>query len=272
MSPIQMDRSRIAIVGAGGRMGRMLIQAVTASEHCTLAAATEREGSPHLGNDAATLVGVDALGITVREALSATDGIDTIIDFTTPHATLQHAKFAAEHGIAMVIGTTGLDDAGIAQLHTTMAAQSVVMAPNFSVGINLALQLAERTAATLGEEYDAEILETHHRHKMDAPSGTALALGQAVAAGRGIDFSQRAVYARHGLTGPRNRGDIGFAVMRAGSVVGDHATFFISDEEQIEIRHVAHDRMVFAKGAVRAANWLATQQPGWYTMANVLGF
>jgi len=264
--------NNIAIVGAGGRMGRMLIRAVMESSHCTLAAATERENAPSLGQDAATLIGSAALGIMVRESLQPSDNIDIIIDFTAPAATLQHAEFAAAHGISMVIGTTGLDAAGVKQLRTTMAAQSVVMAPNFSVGVNLALQLAERTAATLGEEYDAEIVETHHRHKMDAPSGTALALGQAVAAGREVDFSDHAVYARHGLTGPRQQGDIGFAVMRAGSVVGNHATYFVSDEEQIEIRHVAHDRMVFAKGAIRAANWLATQQSGWYTMADVLGF
>ncbi|MDX8408785.1 MAG: 4-hydroxy-tetrahydrodipicolinate reductase [Mariprofundales bacterium] len=264
--------SNIAIVGAGGRMGRMLIRAVMTSDHCTLVAATERENSPSVGKDAGILVGATALGVVVCESLQADDNIDTIIDFTAPAATLQHAAFAAAHGISMVIGTTGLDAAGLTQLRTIMAAQSVVMAPNFSVGVNLALQLAERTAATLGEEYDTEIVETHHRHKMDAPSGTALALGQAVAAGRDVDFSERAVYARHGLTGPRKPGDIGFAVMRAGSVVGDHATYFVSDEEQIEIRHVAHDRMVFAKGAVRAANWLVAKQPGWYTMADVLGF
>ncbi len=258
------DVTRVAVVGAGGRMGGMLIRAVAADARCRLVAATERAGSPHLGAEVAD-------GVVVADALSSDQPIDVIIDFTTPSATLAHAKFAADHGVAMVIGTTGFDADGLARLRTLLARQPVVMAPNFSVGVNLALQLVQQTATVLGEEYDAEIVEAHHRHKVDAPSGTALALGRAVADGRGVDLEQRGVFSRHGVTGARKAGDIGFAVVRGGNIVGDHATLFVSDEEQVEIRHVAHDRMVFAKGAVRAANWLIRQPQGWYTMRDVLG-
>ncbi|MDX8413180.1 MAG: 4-hydroxy-tetrahydrodipicolinate reductase [Mariprofundales bacterium] len=255
---------KVAVVGAGGRMGGMLIRAVDERDGCQLVAATERAQSPRLG-------AVVADGVTIGEQLLAADAIDVMIDFTAPEATLAHARFAAEHNVAMVIGTTGFDADGLQQLRTILAGQRVVMAPNFSVGVNLALQLVQQTASVLGDDYDAEIVEAHHRYKVDAPSGTALALGRSVADGRGVDLQQRGVFSRAGVTGARKQGDIGFAVVRAGNIVGDHATLFVSDEEQIEIRHVAHDRMVFAKGAVRAADWLMGQQPGWYSMADVLG-
>ncbi|MDQ6964356.1 MAG: 4-hydroxy-tetrahydrodipicolinate reductase [Mariprofundales bacterium] len=255
---------RVAVVGAGGRMGKMLIRAVAASGSGKLVAATERAGSPQLGVEVAD-------GVVVMDHLQIADSMDVVIDFTAPAATLQHAEFAAEHGVAMVIGTTGFDDRGLRQLRTTLAGQRVVMAANFSVGVNLALGLVEQTAAILGDDYDAEIVETHHRYKVDAPSGTALALGSSLAKGRGVDLKQHAVFSREGVTGARKRGDIGFSVVRAGSIVGDHSTLFISDEEQVEIRHVAHDRMVFAKGAVRAAEWLLSQPHGLYSMADVLG-
>jgi len=254
----------VAVVGAGGRMGGMLMRAVAEHDASQLVAASERAQSPRLGE-------VVADGVTIGEQLRAADAIDVIIDFTAPEATLAHARFAAANNIAMVIGTTGFDGDGLQQLRAMLADQRVVMAPNFSVGVNLALQLVQQTAAVLGDDYDAEIVEAHHRYKVDAPSGTALALGRAVADGRGVDLQQRGVFSREGVTGARKRGDIGFAVVRAGNIVGDHTTAFISDEEQIEIRHVAHDRMVFAKGALRAANWLMGEQPGWYSMADVLG-
>jgi len=255
---------RIAVVGAGGRMGGMLMRAIGAREGCALVAATERVGSSHLGAQATD-------SVIFSDALPVDEHIDVIIDFTAPDATLNHARFAAEHHIAMVIGTTGFDATGLQQLRTILADSRVVMAANFSVGVNLALQLVRQTASVLADDYDVEIVEAHHRHKVDAPSGTALALGRAVADGRGVDLDQRGVFSRQGMTGARNQGDIGFAVVRAGSIVGDHSTMFVSDEEQIEIRHVAHDRMVFAKGAVRAADWLITQPAGWYDMTAVLG-
>ncbi len=263
---------RVAVVGAAGRMGRMLLRAVLDDDASSLVVATERDGSPYLGGDAGALVGFGDCGTVVTTGLPDDSGCDVIIDFTAPQATLAHAEFAAAHGCAMVIGTTGFSDGELASLRQRLSEQRAVMAANFSVGVNLALQLARQTAAILDETYDAEIVEAHHRHKVDAPSGTALALGRAVAEGRGVDLRQRAVFAREGETGARRAGDIGFAVVRAGNIVGDHRTLFVSDEEQVEIRHVAHDRMVFAKGALRAAHWLAAQPAGWYDMADVLGF
>jgi len=254
----------VAVVGAGGRMGTMLMRAIDARDDSQLVAASERAESSRLG-------AVVADGVTIADQLRAADTIDVIIDFTAPEATLAHARFAAANNIAMVIGTTGFDADGLQQLRTLLTDQRVVMAANFSVGVNLALQLVQQTASVLGDDYDVEIVEAHHRYKVDAPSGTALALGRSVADGRGVDLQQCGVFSREGVTGARKQGDIGFAVVRAGNIVGDHATAFISDEEQIEIRHVAHDRMVFAKGALRAANWLTGQQPGWYSMADVLG-
>jgi len=252
-------------------MGRMLVRAVTDMEGAELVGATERSGCELLGRDAGELARVETLGVKLSDSLEGLSGADVMIDFTAAAATLAHARFAAEHGIAMVIGTTGHSAAELDELHSILADTPVVMAANYSVGVNLALQLIEQAAAVLGADYDGEIFEAHHRHKVDAPSGTALAMGRALAAGRGVSLDDAAVYAREGITGARKRGDIGFSVMRAGSIVGEHKAMFVSDEERIEINHIATDRMVFARGAVRAARWLQDRPAGWYGMGDVLG-
>lgn len=261
---------RVIITGASGRMGRMLVRAVNDLEGAELVGATERSESEFLGKDAGELAGVGHLGVAISDDLSSLSKADVLIDFTAAAASLVHARFAAEHGIAMVIGTTGHSSAELDELHSILANTPVVMAANYSVGVNLALQLIEQAAAVLDADYDAEIFEAHHRHKVDAPSGTALAMGRSLAAGRGVQLDETAVYAREGITGARKRGDIGFSVMRAGSIVGEHKAMFVSDEERIEINHIATDRMVFARGAVRATSWLQDQPAGWYGMGDVL--
>jgi 4-hydroxy-tetrahydrodipicolinate reductase len=263
--------TRVIVAGASGRMGRMLIRAVCEAEGATLAGATERPGSGWIGEDAGMLAGLAELGVAVSDDLGACSGADVLIDFTAPQATLAHAAFAAGHGMRMVIGTTGFEPGMLDELRNTLSGVPVVMAANYSVGVTLALALIRRAASVLGEDYDAEIFEAHHRHKVDAPSGTALAMGRALADGRGVGLDDKAVYAREGITGPREAGTIGFSVVRAGNIVGEHRAMFIADEERVEIGHVATDRMVFARGAVRAASWLTGQGPGWYDMRDVLG-
>lgn len=265
-----MSDMRVVIVGASGRMGRMLVRAVSDAEGALLTGATERSGSPFVGRDAGELAGIETLGVSIVDAVETCADADVIIDFTVPAATLAHAEFAADRGMGMVIGTTGFDADQMQQLKGILAHVPVVMAANYSVGVNLTLSLIEKAAAVLGSEYDAEIFEAHHKHKVDAPSGTALAMGQALAAGRGVTLEDTAVYAREGITGARKRGSIGFSVVRGGNIVGEHETMFIADEERIEINHRASDRMVFAKGAVRAAGWLSSQSTGWYDMQDVL--
>jgi len=262
---------RVIVVGASGRMGRMLVRAISEAEGAELVGATERPGSGWIGQDVGTLAGLSGLGVTVVNALDACPEADVIIDFTAPQATLAHAAFAAGKGMRMVIGTTGFEPEMLAELKKTLAGVPVVMAANYSVGVTLALELIRQAAAVLGEDYDAEIFEAHHKHKVDAPSGTALAMGRALADGRGVDLDDAAVYARQGITGPRQPGSIGFSVIRAGNIVGEHSAKFVSDEERVEINHIASDRMVFARGAVRAAGWLMDQKPGWYDMRDVLG-
>jgi 4-hydroxy-tetrahydrodipicolinate reductase len=261
---------KVMITGASGRMGTMLLRAIADDEQATLAAATERADSPNMGQDAEVLAGVASHGVLLSDQMHA--DVDVIIDFTAPAATLHHAAFAAAHGIPMVIGTTGFSAEQLSQLHTTLADTPVVMAANYSVGVNLALNLIQQAAQVLqAEGYDAEIFEAHHRHKVDAPSGTALAMGQALAAGRNVTLDDVAVYSREGITGARQQGSIGFSVVRGGNIVGEHQAMFISDEERVEIHHAASDRIVFAKGALRAAHWLTAQSKGWYDMQDVLG-
>ncbi|MDQ6975449.1 MAG: 4-hydroxy-tetrahydrodipicolinate reductase [Mariprofundaceae bacterium] len=267
---IKPSMMKTIITGATGRMGGMLVRALHADKAALLTTATERSGHPNMGKDAGVLAGVDA-AVLVSDALNHHD-VDVIIDFTAPSATLEHAVFAAKHGIPMVIGTTGFTPSAFQKLRDTLQETPVVMAANYSVGVNLALNLIEQAAQILrAENYDAEIFEAHHRHKVDAPSGTALAIGQSLAKGRNVALDDVAVYAREGITGARELGSIGFSVMRAGNIVGEHHAMFISDEERLEIRHIATDRMVFAKGAVRAAHWLIDQKKGWYNMQDVLG-
>jgi len=266
-----MSALRVIIVGASGRMGRMLVRAVTESRNTVLAGATERSGSAFTGRDAGELAGVETLGIHVVDDINSCPEADVLIDFTAPAATLMHAAFVAERGMSMVIGTTGFDAAQLQQLSDILADSAVVMAANYSIGVNLALSLIERSAQVLGEDYDAEIFEAHHKHKVDAPSGTALAMGKALAAGRGVALEDVAVLSRQGITGVRKAGAIGFSVVRGGNIVGEHKAMFIADEERIEIHHNASDRMVFARGAVRAAGWLSGQTGGRYDMQDVLG-
>jgi len=261
---------KVIVTGASGRMGRMLVKAIDACEQTELVGATERQDSPLIGTDAGNLAGIGALGVTLVDDLTACDKADVLIDFTAPEACVSHAHFVADHQMCMVIGTTGFETSQIDELKSILKGSSVVMAANYSVGVNLALSLIQQAAEVLGNDYDAEIYEAHHKHKVDAPSGTALAMGRALAAGRSVALDDVAVYGREGVTGERQNGSIGFSVVRGGNIIGDHQAMFIAEEERIEISHVAQDRIVFAKGAVRAAQWALTQSAGWYDMQDVL--
>jgi len=252
-------------------MGKMLIRAVAQQQHATLVAAVERKGSPAVGKDAGVLVGLDAIDLKICDDLQTCPPADVLIDFTAPQACLIHAQYVAAHGMAMVIGTTGFGASEKDELDAVLADCPTVLAANYSVGVNLALNLIQQAAEVLNADYDAEIYEAHHKHKVDAPSGTALAMGRAVADGRQVNLEDVAVYAREGITGARTIGSIGFSVARGGNIVGDHKAMFIADEERIEINHFASDRMVFAKGAVRAALWLDERPSGRYDMQDVLG-
>ena len=264
---------KIAIAGAGGRMGAANIRAVTASEGITVASAFDRIGSAAIGQDAGEFAGIDPLGVTVVDhieaALAAAQGI---MDFTAPAASVALARKAAERGLVHVIGTTGLseeDESAIRQ--AARAGARIVKAGNFSLGVNLLLGLVKKAAAEL-PGFDIEVLEMHHNKKVDAPSGTALMLGAAAAEGRGVDLAQHSVRVRDGHTGAREPGAIGFATLRGGNVIGEHSVIFAGPSERVELRHIADDRSLFALGAVRAALWAKDQKPGLYTMADVLGF
>ncbi|AUX73718.1 4-hydroxy-tetrahydrodipicolinate reductase [Erwinia pyrifoliae] len=262
---------RIAIVGAAGRMGRQLIQATKQAEGARLGAALVRSGSSLVGTDAGELAGCGALGITITDNLEAVvNDFDVLIDFTRPQATLHYLAFCRQHQKTMVIGTTGFDDAGKAAIGAAAQEIAIVFAANFSVGVNLVLKLVEKAAKVMGEYADIEIIEAHHRHKVDAPSGTALAMGEAIASAMNWDLEQHAVYAREGFTGEREAQTIGFATVRAGDIVGEHTAMFADIGERVEITHKASDRMTFAKGAVWAAKWLGSNKPGLYDMRDVL--
>ncbi len=261
--------TRIAIAGAAGRMGRNLVAACAEAEGLQLTHALEREGNPAIGQDAGTLAGLEPNRVAIVDQLDA-GAFDLLIDFTHPSATAGHIDFCLEHGKKMVIGTTGCD-AGLEQKMRTAANQiALVYAPNMSVGVNLCLQLLETAAAVLGDDVDIEIIEAHHRHKVDAPSGTALKMGQVIAATLGRDLDQCAVYGREGQTGERERKTIGFETIRAGDIVGEHTVMFAADGERVEISHKASSRMTFARGAMRASLWLVTRKPGLYSMKDVL--
>ncbi|MDX7952581.1 4-hydroxy-tetrahydrodipicolinate reductase [Lichenihabitans sp. Uapishka_5] len=263
---------RLVVTGAGGRMGRMLIRAVHETEGATLSGALERPDSPLLGQDAGTLAGVGTLGIPVTaDALQAFVVTEGVLDFTAPAATLGFAELAAQARIAHVIGTTGLSAADLEAIEAAAWHAPIVRSGNMSLGVNLLAGLVERVARTLGPDTDIEILEMHHRMKVDAPSGTALLLGEAAAAGRDVDLGERSVRVRDGHTGARQPGDIGFATLRGGSVVGDHTVIFAAAGERLELTHRADDRGIFARGAVRAALWARGRKPGLYGMRDVLG-
>ncbi|BDM63377.1 4-hydroxy-tetrahydrodipicolinate reductase [Shewanella sp. NFH-SH190041] len=266
------EQIRVAVVGAAGRMGRTLIEAATEYEGIVLGAAVERPGSSLIGCDAGELAGVGALGITVVDTLDAVaDKFDVLIDFTSPEGTLAHLTWCARHRKALVIGTTGFTAEQKQQIAALACQIPVVLAPNMSVGVNLMWKLLELAAEVMGEYTDIEILEAHHRHKKDAPSGTALKMGEVIANKLGRDLSQCAVYGREGITGERERDTIGFATVRAGDIVGEHTAMFADIGERLEITHKASSRMTFAKGAMRASLWLATQNAGLYDMQQVLG-
>ena len=264
--------SRIAIVGAAGRMGRTLVQAVHEASDTELTVAVERPGSSLIGVDAGELAGIGRLGVAVEADLgAASDRFDTLIDFTAPAATLGHVALCRERGKRLVIGTTGIDPAGRANIAAAAGHVGIVFAPNKSVGVNLCFRLLQLAAGVMGEDADIEIIEAHHRHKVDAPSGTALRMGEVVAQALGRDLAEVAVYGREGHTGQRDRRTIGFETIRAGDVVGEHTVWFATVGERVEITHKASSRMTFAKGAVRAARWLSDRSAGLYDMQDVLG-
>jgi 4-hydroxy-tetrahydrodipicolinate reductase len=263
---------RIGVLGAAGRMGQMLVRQIAETHGAILAAAADRPGSDAIGKDAGQLAGLGPCGILIAADPAALfEASDIVIDFTSPKATEAHAALAASLGTALVIGTTGLDAAQQAAIDRAAQRVAIVQAANFSVGVVLLAAVVEQVARTLDTSYDIEIVEMHHRHKVDAPSGTALALGAAAAAGRGIALAEQSLRGRDGITGARPGGPIGFASLRGGDVVGDHSVIFAGTGERVELTHKASSRQVFAVGAVRAALWVADKQPGRYDMRAVLG-
>lgn len=264
--------TRIAVTGAAGRMGRTLIEAIAQRDNLRLCAATEHPESSLLGADAGEIAGLGRNGVLLcSELVAVVDDFDVLIDFTAPVATVANAALCAAHGKKMVVGTTGFDarqkDAVLAAAEKT----ALCMASNFSTGVNLCFKLLEVAAHVLGDEVDIEIVEAHHRHKVDAPSGTALSMGEVVAKALGRDLDKVAVYGRQGQTGARADETIGFATVRAGDIVGDHTVMFAAEGERVEITHKASSRMAFARGAVRAAAWLADKEAGLFDMQDVLG-
>jgi 4-hydroxy-tetrahydrodipicolinate reductase len=263
---------RVVIAGAGGRMGRTLIQAVAATKGLALAGAVDAADSAAIGADAGELAGLGRNGIKiVSDAAPLLQGADGLIEFTVPAATPAFAELTAAAGIVHIIGTTGHSTAEEAVIAKAASRATIVKSGNMSLGVNLLAALTKRVARTLGEDYDIEIVEMHHNKKIDAPSGTALLLGRAAAEGRGIDLKARSARGRDGITGARRSGDIGFAALRGGTVVGEHSVIFAGPAERVELTHRAEDRMIFARGALHAALWARGKKPGLYTMADVLG-
>lgn len=261
---------KIGIVGAGGRMGRNLITAVQNAEGVELGAAFERKGSSLVGADAGEVAGVGTLNVKITDDLAQNPNFDVLIDFTRPEGTLEHIAFCVAHNKKMVIGTTGFDDAGKQAIKDASAKIGIVFASNYSVGVNLVFKLLEKAAKVMGDYCDIEVIEAHHRHKVDAPSGTALSMGEHIAKTLGRDLKTHGVFAREGITGERKRDEIGFATIRAGDVVGEHSVWFADEGERVEIAHKASSRMTFANGAVRAAKWLNSKENGLFDMTDVL--
>jgi 4-hydroxy-tetrahydrodipicolinate reductase len=267
-----MNELRVAVAGASGRMGRNLIKAVEETAGLKLTAATDRPGNSFIGLDAGEVAGVGKLDVTIADDLAkVVDDFDVVIDFTRPEGTLNHLSICRSHGKKMVIGTTGFDKEGLQAISDTAKDIAIVFAPNMSVGVNLVLKLLQMAAKVLNpEQYDIEVIEAHHRHKVDAPSGTALRMGEVVAETLGWDLKEVAVYGREGITGERPRQQIGFETIRAGDIVGEHTVMFATEGERVEITHKASSRMTFAKGAARACVWLADKSNGLYDMQDVL--
>jgi 4-hydroxy-tetrahydrodipicolinate reductase len=267
-----MDKMKIGVVGAAGRMGRELIRAVHANEACTLVGAVEHAGSLALGQDVGLLAGLGKLGVVITDdAPELFAKADAVLDFTTPAASADFAALAASARNVHVLGTTGLSAADEAKIAAAARRATIIRSGNMSLGVNLLVALTRKVAAALDADFDIEVLEMHHRDKVDAPSGTALMLGRAAAEGRGVNLDEASVRARDGHTGARRRGDIGFAALRGGGVVGDHSVLFAADGEVIELKHRASDRGIFARGAVKAALWGRGKGPGLFSMMDVLG-
>lgn len=266
-----MKNTRIAVLGAAGRMGRAVIAAADRLPAMRLGAAVEHPESEYLGQDAAELCGLSAAGVPIVGALEQViEDFDVLIDFTRPDPSIRAMELCLAKGRGMVIGTTGYSPEQENRLRAAAERMPICKAANFSIGVNLCLNLLEQAASALGDDFDIEIVEAHHRHKVDAPSGTALAMGEAVAAGVGRDLQKHAVFERYGDTGARPEKAIGFSTVRGGDVVGDHTVMFLGDGERVEISHRASSRLNFANGAVRAAAWLGKKAPGWYSMRQVL--
>ena len=266
------DPVAIVVTGASGKMGRMLVGLIRKSDKVRLHACLERKGHPWVGQDIGTAMGDAALGVRVSDdPLAAFAHAKAVVDFTTPVATVAFAALAAQARIVHVIGTTGLEPSHLTQIEAASHHAVILRAGNMSLGVNLLVKLTETVARALGDDWDIEIVEAHHAQKVDAPSGTALMLGEAAAAGRGSDLAQLRVAARDGITGARTPGSIGFSSLRGGDIVGEHDVLFAAAGERIILRHVATDRAIFARGALRAAIWGQTRKPGQYDMMDVLG-
>lgn len=261
---------KLAIAGASGRMGRMLIEATLDAPDLSLGAALDRAHSPDLGRDCAQALGRSS-GVLITDQIDQIAGCDVLIDFTRPEGTLHHLQACVRHGVKAVIGTTGFDDAGRAAIAAAAQTISIVFAPNMSIGVNATFKLIEVAARLLGQDWDAEIVEAHHQHKVDAPSGTALRMGEIIAQARGQNFNEVAIRARDGITGERVAGSIGFATVRGGDIIGDHTVMFCGAGERVEITHRSSSRTGYAAGSLRAARFLATKSAGLYDMFDVLG-
>ena len=261
---------KIAVAGASGRMGKMLIEAIGAADDAVLAGALDIAGSPSIGMDAGAYAG-QLTGVAIQSDLArGLDGADYLIDFTRPEGTLKHLAYCAAHGIKLIIGTTGFDDAGKAAIEAAAAKTAIMFAPNMSVGVNVTMKLLELAARSMSEGFDIEIIEAHHRHKVDAPSGTALKMGEVIADALGRDLKQCAIYGREGVTGERDPSTIGFATIRGGDIVGDHTVLFAGTGERIEVSHKSSSRVTYAHGALRAARFLADKRSGLFDMQDVL--
>jgi 4-hydroxy-tetrahydrodipicolinate reductase len=270
---VAMSDMRLVVVGAAGRMGRTLVRLVAETPGVTVSGAVERAGAPEIGHDAGELAGVGANGVAISaDPLPLFAKAEGVLDFTTPAATVGFAELTAQARIAHIIGTTGLSADDEAKIRAASRHAPIVKSGNMGLGVNLLAGLVRQAAKALDADFDIEIIEMHHRAKVDAPSGTALLLGEAAAQGRGVDLARHSARGRDGHTGARKRGDIGFASLRGGSVVGEHSVIFAGDGETITFTHTATDRVLFARGAVKAALWARDRKPGLYSMADVLGF
>ena len=268
-----MTDLRLAVTGAAGRMGKTLVEGIAQAPDLALGAAFEQAGTEAVGKDAGELAGTGHLGVAITDAVvEQTDQFDVVIDFTVPGATLELVRHCRQAGKPMVVGTTGFSESELAELKEAQADIALFMAPNMSIGVNLVFKLIEDAARVLGDSADVEVLEAHHRHKIDAPSGTAVRMGEVLAETLGRDLATDAIYGRQGITGERNRATIGFSTMRGGDIVGEHTVMFACEGERIEITHRAQSRMNFAQGALRAARFVVDQPPGIYDMQTLLGF